>query len=144
MNLFSRLAAYSLNPQKLGLENFTTELLAHFFNANVVFRRRFVPLLFEDQRMARRFLSKSAYAETQETLGQGCLVDLVLHAGETLHLVEVKVAANETLSARWGQKWKPQVQRYLDLKKGNVTYLTTRQVEPPTVNQKGNRKYRLI
>lgn len=31
-NLFSRLAAYSQNPQKQSLENFVTELLAHFFN----------------------------------------------------------------------------------------------------------------
>jgi len=144
MNLFSRLASYSLNPQKLSLENFTTELIAHFFNSNAVFRRRIVPLLFSDQRMSRRFLSHSTFAGTQETLGAGCRVDLVLHAGDAVHLVEVKIAANETLSARWGQKWKPQVQRYLDLKKGNVTFLTSRHVPPPEVDEQGNRRFRLV
>lgn len=140
-NLFSRLAAYSQNPQKQSLENFVTELLAHFFNVSGVFRRKFLGTIFDDQRLARPF--QRAKATTQETMSHDCRVDLVLRSRAKVHLVEVKISAGETLSGRWGQVGKPQVQRYLDLKCGHVTYLTTRDVLPPEVDGRG-RKYRMV
>jgi len=140
-NLFTQLAGYSLNRQKRSIENFTTELLAHFFNEDVVFRRRFLTVIFADKRMARPFLW--AQSTTQESLGKDCRVDLVLWAKSKVHLIEVKITANETRSGRWGQKGKPQVQRYLDLRKGHVTYLTTRDSLAPDTDQRG-RKYKLV
>ena len=125
-NLFSRLSAYSQNPHKLSIENFCTELLAHFFNQDPVFRRRFLKVIFSDQRMSRAF--KGAAATTQESMGNDCRVDMVLRSGSRIHLIEVKITAGETLSGRWGQRGKPQIQRYVDLGCGHVTYLTTREV----------------
>src|ERR1035437_3066341 len=122
-NLFSRLAEYSQNPRKLSIENFTTELLAHLFNQDPVFRRRFLKVIVPDQRMARAY--RQAEATTQEALSQDCRVDVVRWAGSRAHLIEVKIAAGETRSARWGQTGKPQVQRYIALGRGHVTYLTT-------------------
>lgn len=140
-NLFTQLAGYSLNPHKRSIENFTTELLAHFFSNDLVFRRRFLLVLFEDKRMARPF--HNALATTQESLGKDCRVDLVLRAKSKIHLVEVKITACETHSGRWGQKGKPQVQRYLDLRKGHVTYLTTRDSLAPDTDHRG-RKYIMV
>lgn len=118
-NLFSRLSGYSQNPGKRSIENFCTELLAHFFNNDTVFRRRFLRVIFDDQRTARPFLH--GQANTQESLGRGCLVDLVLRSKSKLHLIEVKITATETVSGRWGEERKPQVQRYMDLRLGHVT-----------------------
>jgi hypothetical protein len=140
-NLFSRLAGYSQNPRKLSIENFCTELLAYFFNQDLIFRRRFLKVIFSDQRMARPF--KWAEATTQGSLGQDCRVDLVLRAGSRYHLVEIKIAASETRSGRWGQRGKPQVQRYIDLALGNVTYLTTSESLAPDVDHRG-RKFRMV
>jgi hypothetical protein len=140
-NLFTQLAGYSLNPQKRSIENFTTELLAHFFNDDVVFRRRFLAVIFADKRMARPF--HLAQATTQESLSKDCRVDLMLRANSKVHLIEVKITASETQSGRWGQMGKPQVQRYLDLRKGHVTYLTTRASLAPDTDQRG-RKYKLV
>ena len=140
-NLFSRLAGYSQNPEKLSIENFCTELLAYFFNKDFVFRRRFLRVIFDDGRMARPF--KNAEAVTQEPLGHDCRVDLVLSAGSHRHLVEVKIAASETVSGRWGQRGKPQVQRYLDLGLGHVTFLTTSASLPPDTDHRG-RKFRMV
>jgi len=140
-NLFSRLAAYSQNPKKLSIENYCTELLAHCFNNDLVFRRRFLDVVFADWRMARPF--RRANASTQESLGHDCRVDLVLRAGSRMHLIEVKIASGETLSGRWGQVGKPQVQRYLDLRKGHVTFLTTSASLPPDTDHRG-RKYRMV
>lgn len=140
-NLFSRLAGYSQNPGKRSIENFCTELLAHFFNNELVFRRRFLEVIFDDQRMSRPF--REAQASTQESLGRGCRVDLVLRAGSKVHLIEVKITATETLSGRWGEGEKPQVQRYIDLRLGHVTYLTTRASLAPETDHRG-RKFRMI
>lgn len=140
-NLFSRLAAYSQSPHKQSLENFCTELIAHFFNEDVVFRRRFLRTIFTDQRLARPF--KTATATTQETMRHDCRVDLVLRHKAKVHLVEVKISARETLSSRWGQIGAPQVQRYLDLKRGHVTYLTTRDALAPDIDERG-RRHRLV
>lgn len=139
-NLFSRLAAYSQNPLKQNIENFCTELLAYFFNHDVVFKRRFLAVVFNDQRSARAFLH--AKATTQETLSNDCRVDLVLRRRAHEHLIEVKISAAETRSGRWGQTGKPQVQRYVDLRRGDVTYLTTRESPPPEVDHRG-RKFKL-
>jgi hypothetical protein len=136
-NLFTQLAGYSLNPHKRSIENFTTELLAHFFNSDLVFRRRFLAVIFDTKLRARPF--RDAVATTQELLGRDCRVDLVLTAAAKRHLVEVKVTANETQSGRWGQRGKPQVQRYLDLKIGHVTYLTTRTALVPETDHRGRR-----
>ena len=140
-NLFSRLAGYSQNPQKQSIENFCTELLAHFFNHDVVFKRRLLGTIFHDQRMARTF--QNATAMTQESLSHDCRVDLVLRRRGKEHLIEVKISAAETRSGRWGQIGKPQVQRYVDLRRGNVTYLTTRETPSPEVDHRG-RKYRMV
>jgi len=141
-NLFSRLSGYSQNPKKRSIENFTTELLAYFFNHDLIFRRRFLRVVFSDHRMARAF--KSANATTQEALGPDCRVDLVLRSGPRIHLVEVKIEASETQSGRWGQTGKPQIQRYIDLKRGHVTYLTTSDSLAPEVDQRGRRRFRLV
>lgn len=50
-NLFSRLAAYSQSPHKQSLEYFCTELIAHFFNEDVVFRRRLRPVASDEGEM---------------------------------------------------------------------------------------------
>lgn len=91
--------------------------------------------------MARAF--QWAQATTQESLGKDCRVDLVLRTKTKVHLVEVKVAAIETQSSRWGQIGKPQVQRYLDLRLGHVTYLTTRDSLSPETDHRG-RKYVMV
>lgn len=140
-NLFSNLAGYSQNPRKLSIENYCTELLAHCFNNDFVFRRRFLRVVFDDRRMARPF--GTAEATTQEALGRDCRVDMVLRAGSRLHLIEVKIGAAETLSGRWGQRGKPQVQRYLDLRLGNVTFLTTSASLAPDTDHRG-RKFRMV
>lgn len=140
-NLFSQLAGYSLSPHKRSLENFTTELLAHFFNDDVVFRRRFLDIVMTDQRMARPF--QNARAFTQVSLAKDCRVDLVLRAESKVHLVEVKIGAGETQSGRWGQKGKRQIRRYLDLKCGHVTYLTTSESLAPVTDHRG-REYKLV
>jgi hypothetical protein len=140
-NLFSRLAGYSLNSNKLSKENFCTEVLAHLFNCDPVFRRRFLEVIFSNRRMVRRF--RRAQATTQETLEAGCRVDLVLRAGAWVHLVETKISAGETLSGRWGQTGKPQIQRYIDLGQGHVTYLTTSDSLAPAVKYRG-RKFRMV
>ena len=140
-NLFSNLAGYSQNPRKLSIENYCTELLAHCFNNDPVFRRRFLKVVFSDWRMARPF--KKAEATTQESLGHDCRVDLVLRAGSRLHLIEVKIEAGETLSGRWGQRGKPQVQRYIDLRLGYVTFLTTSASLAPETDHRG-RKFRMV
>lgn len=140
-NLFSRLAGYSQNPQKLSIENFCTEMLAHLFNHDPIFRRRFLEVIFSNRRMMRRF--RRAQATTQETLGTGCRVDLVLRAGALVHLVEIKISAGETLSGRWGQMGKPQIQRYIDLGLCHVTYLTTSDSLAPDIDYRG-RKFRMV
>jgi hypothetical protein len=140
-NLFTRLAAYSQNPKKLSIENYCTELLAHCFNNDLVFRRRFLNVIFGDWRMARPF--KKSIASTQEALGHDCRVDLVLRTGSRVHLIEVKLSAGETRSGRWGQIGKPQVQRYLDLRQGHVTFLTTSASLPPDTDHRG-RTYRMV
>jgi hypothetical protein len=139
-NLFSRLAGYSQNSNKLSKENFCTEVLAHLFNCDPVFCRRFLKVIFSNRRMVRRF--RRAQATSQETLGVGCRVDLVLRAGAWVHLVEIKISAGETLSGRWGQVGKPQIQRYIDLGQGHVTYLTTSDSLAPAINYRG-RKFRM-
>lgn len=70
-------------------------------------------------------------------------MDLVLTAESRVHLVEIKISASETRSGRWGQIGKPQVQRYLDLKKGHVTYLTTKDSLAPETNHQG-RKFIMV
>lgn len=140
-NLFSRLAGYSQNPQKLSIENVCTEILAHLFNCDPIFRRRFLKVIFSNRTMMRSF--KRARATTQETFEAGCRVDLVLRAGTSVHLVEIKISARETLSDRWGQMGKPQIQRYVDLGKGHVTYLTTSDSLAPKIYFRG-RKYRMV
>ena len=140
-NLFSRLAGYSQNPRKLSIENFCTELLAYLFNHDPIFRRRFLKVVFSDHRMARPF--RWAEATTQETLGHDCRVDLILRSGSRIHLIEVKITASETLSGRWGQRGKPQVQRYIDLACGHVTYLTTSESLTPGIDHRG-RKFRMV
>ncbi len=142
-NLFSRLAGYSQNPRKLSIENFCTEMLAHLFNHDPIFRQRFLEIIFSDLRMARSFNNENAEATTQETLGRGCRVDLVLRAGARTHLVEVKISAGETLSGQWGHMGKPQVQRYIDLGLCHVTYLTTSDSLPPEIDHRG-RKFRMV
>ena len=139
--LFSSLSGYSQNPCKLSIENFTTELLAYLFNHDLVFRRRFLDIIFPSRAMAYRF--ENAEASTQQALGRDCRVDLVLHAGDRTHLIEVKISAAETQSSRWGQTGKPQISRYIDLGLGHVTYLTTRDSLAPEVDGRG-RKFRLI
>jgi len=62
ISLFSRLAGYSQNPKKLSIENFTTEMLAYLFNSDLNFRRRFIEVIFDDQRMVRPFKQAIAYA----------------------------------------------------------------------------------
>jgi len=141
-NLFSRLAGFSQNPKKRSTENFCTELLAYFFNHEPIFRRRFLKVIFKDHRMARPF--RKARATTQEALGPDCRVDLVLRSGSRIHLIEVKITAAETQSGRWGQTGKPQVQRYIDLKLGNVTYLTTSDSLGPDVDHRGRRRFRMV
>ena len=135
-HLFSCLAEYGQNPLKRSTENFTTELLAHLFNLDLVFRRRFLKVVFPDQRMARVF--RYAEATTQESLSRDCRVDLVLWANPRVHLIEVKIAACETRSSRWGQTGKPQVQRYISLGRGHVTYLTTSASSAPEMDQRGH------
>ena len=140
-NLFSSLAAYSQNPRKLSIENYCTELLAFCLNNDPVFRRRFLRVVFSDWRMARPF--KNAEASTQEALGPDCRVDLVLRARSRVHLIEVKIAASETISGRWGQMGKPQVQRYIDLRLGHVTFLTTSASLSPDTDHRG-RIFRMV
>jgi len=67
----------------------------------------------------------------------------VLEAGEHCHLVEVKITASETESEQWGQRGKPQLQRYVDLGRGDVTYLTTVESLTPEVDHRG-RKFRFV
>ena len=140
-NLFSRLAGYSQNPNKRSIENFCTELLAHFFNNDLVFRRRFLKVVFASKQMAKTF--RAATASTQESLGRGCRVDLVLRTESKLHLIEVKITATETMSGSGGEDEKPQVQRYVDLGLGHVTYLTTRASLAPELKGR-RRKFRMV
>lgn len=140
-NLFSRLADYGQNEKKRSIENFTTELIAYFFRANIPFRRRFLDHIFEDGRSIRAF--QDAFIETQRSFSSNCRVDLVLDSGTRLHLIEVKIGAQETWGRTQEYDWAPQVQRYLDLRVGHVSYLTTRKISPPDTDNRG-RQFRFI
>lgn len=135
--LFSRLASYSQNQKKQSIENFTTELLAYLINEDRAFHRAFIKQIIPD-RMVRSF--RNASATTQVYYSNG-IVDLVLEDPRTQQkvLVEVKIGGNETLTKIDGQGLTPQVQKYLDYRKGYVAYLTTRDVPFPDVRKKAKR-----
>jgi len=131
-SLFTRLVAYSQNPQKRSIENFLTEVLAHLVNTDRVFRQTFLELLIPNRRIRRGF--KNASALPQQTLGRG-IVDLLLQRSTRKVFVEVKVGARETETEINGHQVR-QVKKYLSYRSGFVTYLTTRNVPSPTVNSK--------
>lgn len=136
-SFLSRLAAYSLQPNRRSIENFTTEILAHLYNEDAAFRRGFVPLLAADKRQVRGLLR--GRAETQVQFPR-CIADIVL-TGENgrRHFVEVKVDAQEMAEMEEGEVTKSQIDRYLDLGAGNVTFLTTRYTAGHRAETRGRR-----
>jgi hypothetical protein len=129
-SLFSRLASYSQNPNKKSTENFTTEVMAYLINEDAAFRRLFLRLLISDRRMLRGF--SQARAQPQQSFVRG-IVDLVVSGRRSRILVEVKIAAAETLTKIRGKGLVPQVKKYLGYREGPVAYLTTRTVPSPQV-----------
>jgi len=109
-SLFSRLASYSQNPNKKSTENFTTEVLAYLINEDTAFRRSFLRLLIRDRRILRGF--SRATAQSQQSFDRG-IVDLVISGRHSRILVEVKIAATETLTKIRGKGLVPQVKKYL-------------------------------
>jgi len=133
-SFFSRLASYSQNPQKLSLENFLTEVLAHLLNTDPFFRRTFIRLIIPDRRKQRPFASMSALP--QQTIGRG-IVDLVLTGNDGRKvLVELKIKAKETQTKIRGHGKVLQIQKYLNNRTGMVAYLTTRNIPSPEVNSR--------
>ncbi len=130
-SLFSRLASYSQNPNKKSTENFTTEVLAYLINEDTAFRRSFLRLLIRDRRILRGF--SRATAQSQQSFDRG-IVDLVISGRHSRILVEVKIAATETLTKIRGKGLVPQVKKYLGYREGTVAYLTTRTVPSPNVS----------
>lgn len=134
--LFSRLASYSFNSNKLSIENFTTEVLAYLFNEDRAFRRRFLGLIMPDGRALRAFAK--GQAETQVRFPK-CIADIVIESARgKRHFVEVKVDAHEAMEEDGG-RLRSQIDRYLDLKMGNVTFLTTRHTPPHQAELRGRR-----
>lgn len=130
-SLFSRLATYSQNPKKKSIENFTTEVMAYLINEDAAFRRSFLRLLIGDRRILRGF--SAARAQPQQSFDRG-IVDLVVSGRHSRKiLVEVKIAAPETLTKIRGKGLVPQVKKYLRYREGPVAYVTTRTVPSPQV-----------
>lgn len=122
--LLSRLARYSLQPNRRSIENFTTEILAHLFNEDPSFRKRFLRVAIPDRRLARAFAA--GRARTQVVFPR-CIADIVLDGRRgRQHLIEVKIAARESLGEDDAGRVRSQIDRYLDLRRGHVTFLTTR------------------
>ena len=132
-SLFTRLAAYSQNPNKRSIENFLTEVLAHLINTDRVFRRVFVRHVIPDRRRQQGFSHASALP--QQTIGRG-IVDLLLTGRRSKVLVEVKIGAKETQTKIYGHGWVPQVRKYLSYRAGQVAFLTTRNVSNPDVKSR--------
>lgn len=129
-SLFSRLASYSQNPDKKSVENFTTEVLSYLINHDSAFRRAFLRHVIADQRVLRGF--SRATAQPQQSFDRG-IVDLVVSGRRSRILVEVKIAAAETLTKIRGKGWVPQVKKYVAYREGDVVYLTTRRVPSPEI-----------
>src|SRR5262249_58794823 len=122
---------YSQNPNKKSIENFTTEVMAYLITSDPAFRRTFMRFVISDRRVLPAF--SAATAQPQQGFNHG-IVDLVVSGQHRRILIEVKIAAAETLTKIRGKGWVPQVRKYLAYREGEVVYLTSRTVPSPKVS----------
>ena len=134
-NFLCRLSSYSQNPVKQDLENFTTEVIVHLINEDPAFRRIFIRHIIRDGRVARGF--RRAKAESQVPLGSRSdgsgIVDIVLRGAGRQILIEVKISADETETKVYGKGWMRQLRKYLHLRRGDVAFLTTKDIDSPEI-----------
>ena len=88
-------------------------------------------LVIADRRVLPGF--SAATAQPQQGFNHG-IVDLVVSGRHRRILIEVKIAAVETLTKIRGKGWVPQVRKYLAYREGEVIYLTSRTVPSPKVS----------
>ena len=131
--LLSRLSSYSQNPAKRDLENFTTEIFAHLFNTSVLFRKKFLHVIVPQAGIRGQFAR--AQALTQQTIGRG-RVDIVLQNRDSRKLlIEVKIAARETVVEDEDGESLSQIRKYISANAGPVVYLTTKSTPGPELRQ---------
>lgn len=130
--LFTNLVKYSQNPEKQSFENFVTEILGFLINKDNRFKQSFLKLLLTRKTQYNKF--QKCTCETQQPFNN-YRVDLVLsnNTGEKI-LIEIKTTSKETYIFQKGRGWRPQIKRYLSLKKGHVAYLTTRDIPHPDID----------